>query len=331
MKYVFDYSIARPPNNRERETLVARRRRLESMAHSITEATQHLRDLTGLPPLQAVRIRHGFVRRSIPTAEATSDRKAPAIEHRPSSTRLMSPNGIALEFELIALLEAQSRTDPGRRPAGNPMPLRGTSSHPGWTDFIATSATASGDGRHRMSVIDKKSRQLVQTLNRLKAEGLVDLPNADRGRDKHEEFLLMFEDVRHGRTNGLYEVPKDEYFTVPTTLFANGWIYVLEDSELALLLIAARMRSQHGDEAQPLGATTRLLHYGLARDSFEAHRVLAYLGLIDVIADINRSPDGTTAGFKAKGAQPHKLLFHPEVLEQQALPTILQTIDHQLA
>jgi hypothetical protein len=328
---LFEYSIARPPNARERETLARRHDRLQSMANSITEATQHLQELVAERPLDAVRIRHGFVRCAIPTAEVTSDRKAPGAEHRPSATRLMSPNGIALEFELIALLEAQSRTKPGRRPSGNSLPLKGSPSEAGWTDFIATGATASGDGRHRMSIIAKKFRQLVQTLNRLHAESLVDLPNANRGRDKHENFLLMREDVRRGATNDLYYVPEqDYYFTVPTTLFTNGWIYVLEDSELALLLITARMRSQHGDEGQRLGATTRLLNYGLARDSFEAHRVLDYLGLIDVIADPSRSPDGKVDGFKSRSALPHELLFHPEVLEKPGLPTILETIEHQL-
>jgi hypothetical protein len=90
------------------------------------------------------------------------------------------------------------------------------------------------------------------------------------------------------------------------------------------------MRGQHGDEGQRLGATTRLLHYGLARDSFEAHRVLDYLGLIDVIADINRFPDGKADGFKSREARPHELLFHPEVLEKPGLPTILETIEDQL-
>lgn len=55
-----------------------------------------------------------------------------------------------------------------------------------------------------------------------------------------------------------------------------------------------------------------------------------HLGLIDVIADINRSPDGTADGFKSKGARRHELLFHPEILEKPGLPTILNTIEHQL-
>jgi len=34
---------------------------------------------------------------------------------------------------------------------------------------------------------------------------------------------------------------------------------------------------------------------------------------------------------KCRGARPHELLFHPEVLEKRCLPTILvETIEHQL-
>jgi hypothetical protein len=322
MKFLFEYSIARPPNSRERAVLARRHERLQSMAKSVIEATAHLEQLVTQGPLDAVRIRHGFVRRPVPADEDTSDRSAPAGQHRPSSTRLMSPNGIALPFELIALLEAQSRT--------NSRPLRGTASEPGWTQLIATAAAASGEGRHRMSIVDKKLRQLQQTLNRLYVENLIDLPHADHARGKHENFLLMREDGARDTTNDLYYVPEHDYFTIPTTLFTNGWIYVLEDSELALLLITARMREQHGDEGQRLGATNRALFYGLGRDSFEAHRVLDYLGIIDVMADIYRNEDGKVDGFKSRGAQPHELLFHPEALDRPALPTLLDTIASQI-
>ena len=109
---------------------------------------------------------------------------------------------------------------------------------------------------------------------------------------KYEGFLLNMEDGRRQWSNDLYRVPDEDrdFFTVPLTLFTRGWIYVLEDSELALVLITARNRSLHGDEEQPLRGGTRVTNYGLGPDSFEAHPVLDYLGLIDVSSDYRRRP-----------------------------------------
>ena len=119
---------------------------------------------------------------------------------------------------------------------------------------------------------------------------------------------------------------------MPSSLFTNGWIHVLEDSELVLLLIAARMLSRHGDTPQPLPSGARKLHYGLSRDSFEAaHRMLDYLGILDVISDYQRNADGKVDGFRDRGAQPHLLRFHPETLDNPAYPTIIDTIADQIA
>lgn len=131
----------------------------------------------------------------------------------------------------------------------------------------------------------------------------------------------------------IYRVPEKEpdFFIVPLTLFTSSWIYVLEDSELALLLITARNRHLHDDEELPLRGGTRIVNHGLGPDSFEAHRVLDYLGLIDVRSDYRRQPDGRVADYKEKGAEPHKLLFHPDALETSAIPTFLGEIENQLA
>jgi len=107
---------------------------------------------------------------------------------------------------------------------------------------------------------------------------------------------------------------------------------VLEYSELILLLIAARMRSRHGDTPQPLPSGPRKLHYGLSRDPFEAaHRMLDYLGILDVISDCQRNADGKVDGFRDRGAQPHLLRFHPAALDNAAHPTIVDTIATQIA
>lgn len=330
--------LSRLPNDKERAALQRRRKRLAAMeqTQTVREACEQLQRLArfgSAGPLEEVRIRHGFVRLDVPTAPDISDRSAPPPEHRPPSTRLISPNGIALRLYLMALLEAQSRAQPGGKVLGTSTRLRrDTGSDVGWCDYIATTATASGAGRHRMGVLDKKQRQLQKTLDRLEFEHLVELPNRDAKRDQYDGFILMSDDGLRGRTNVYYRVPEHEgtYFTVPVTLFTNGWIYVLEDSELALLLLAARLRHKHGDGVHHLSAGPRLLNYGLSRDALEAHSVLDWLRLLEVDNDPERDFDGRVHDYRTRGAQPLGLGFLPDGLEQEALPAVAKEIQRRL-
>lgn len=335
---VIRFDLSRMPNEKERAALERRRKRLADMDESQTvqeacDQMKRLATLGAIGPLNQIRIRHGFVRVNFPTVPDVSDRSAPQPEHRPPSTRLMSPNGIALRFYLIALLEAQSRTSPGDRAAGTETPLRReTGTDIGWCDYIASTATASGRGKHLMGVLDKKLRQLQNTLDRLKFEHLVELPNDVAKQGKHEGFILMSDDGLRNRTNAQYRVPveEEEFFTVPASLFTNGWIFVLEDSELALLLIAARLRHKHGDMSVRLPAAPRLLNYGLSRDAFEAHSMLDWMGLLEVEQDPERDFDGRAHDYRTRGAQPHGLRFLPSALNQPALPTVATEVQRRL-
>lgn len=328
--------ISRAPNEKERIALGRRRDRLARMnaLRTVDEACDQLSQLVAsgpVGPLEELRLLDGFVRLDVPLAPDASDRSAPKPEHRPSSTRLMSPNGIALPFELIALLEAQSRTAPGDRAVGTETPLRrATGTNVGWCDYIASTATASGSGKHRMGVLDKKLRQLQKTLDRLADENLVQLPNRNAGQGKHEGFILLSEDGVRRRTNALYSVPVVGFFTVPVSLFTNGWVHVLEDSELALLLIAARLRQKYGDVIVPLEAAPRLLHYGLSRDAFEAHNMLDRLGLLEVEQDSERHADGKVRKYLTRGARPHGLRFLPAGLDKPALPSVAAEVQRRL-
>ena len=325
-------NLSRPPRGRERATLAKRCDRLRALQTSVDAGAEHLQLLLAESSLDALRLRHGFVRLTFGTTDDASDRAAPPLEYRPSATRLLSPNGIALKLYLIALLEAQTRTKPGTKPGDNPWPLRGKGSQRGRTDFVQQVPSTQEAGRVAQCG-DKNLRQVQSALKRLDAEHLVDLPNAAARHMKYEGFLLNMEDGRRQWSNDLYRVPDEDrdFFTVPLTLFTRGWIFVLEDSELALLLITARNRSLHGDEEQPLRGGTRVTNYGLGPDSFEAHRVLDYLGLIDVSSDYRRQQDGRVADYETKGAEPHRLLFHPDALERSAVRTFLAEIEDQLA
>ena len=86
-----------------------------------------------------------------------------------------------------------------------------------------------------------------------------------------------------GGDNQPYTVPAEsKTMYLPGGLFLNDWIHVLEDSELAFVLMLACLRSR-ADKA-PVFATSevRLLQFGLGRDAYESHRILSRFGLVRV-------------------------------------------------
>jgi hypothetical protein len=240
---------------------------------------------------------------------------------------------LALSFILTALLDAQMRLLPGQVATRNERVIKAERHQDGWTNYVATHAQVADKGKIFTTVRAKKVRQIQSGLVRLANEKLIHLPY-DRGQRDYDGFTLLRDDARAIGDNDQYKVPDldAEYFTVPLSLFTSGWIHVLEDSELVLLLIAARMRCLHGDTPQPLPSGPRKLNYGLTKDSYEAaHRILDYLSILDVISDFNRSADGKVDGIRERGAQPHHLRLRPEKLDRPAYPTIIDGITDQIA
>lgn len=339
MDNFFEPSISRPPTARERVVLEQRLARLEAMESSVAVASAKLQEMVAgrISPPGDFRVRHGFVRRDAPSTADTSSRRGTERFERPPSTRVLSPRGLALSFGLTLLLDAQMRLSPGHVATANERAVKAENAKNGWTDYVATAAPTADRGQVYKSVKGKKVRHIQSGLVRLADENLVHLPLDDRGQRDYGKFTLLREDARARGENDVYKVPDgdDEYFTVPLTLFTNGWIYVLEDSELVLLLIAARFRQVFGDAPHPMAAGPRKLNYGLTKDSYEAaHRVLDYLSILDVIADWRRSSNGTVDGFGGsgeRGAQPHRLRLRPENLDKPAYPTIVDTITKQIA
>lgn len=333
----FEFSIARPPTPKEAIALQGRLQRLTAMAPSAADATELLTDLIthAHTALTELRLRHGFVRLRDPDpAVDTTTRKASKREHRPPATRVQTSRGRSLSFLLTTLLNAKLHLAPGQVAGKNQMPIAGENGGPlGWSDLIATDAQDALDGKILMTVRHKKVRQIHTSLNTLADQNLMRLPKTTDRHRRYEQFQLMREDARATGDNNVYCVPEheDDYFTVPLTLFTSGWIHVLQDSELALLLITARMLAKGGDYAQPLSGGPRKLNYGLSRDSFEAaHRVLDYLGIIEVISDYRRADDGRVSGYRDRGAKPHLLRLRPEALSVPAYPAILDTLSAQI-
>lgn len=309
------------------------------MADSVETANWNMQALAGGLSNPAVYVRNEFVDMALSGVQLVgdpSDRRLSVKEDRPPAARLITPRGAALRVYLTALFEAQGRVRPGQHP-GNKRPL---ASRPGgvssWIDLLASDAEPYGEGKHRMGVPAKKTRQMVSAIDRLAKEELVELAGTGKpGAKKYEGFLLMHELGRRPHGSAMpYTVPvvpQERAFPVPVTLFTRGWVHVLEDSELAFILMMAAFHHAMGGQSFTIDADTRLLRFGMKHDGYEAHMMLSRLGLVTVIPDDRRRPDGTVEEFHSEGTGLlHVLRFIPAGFDCDALTTLSAEIDRQL-
>jgi hypothetical protein len=309
---------------------------LARVDRSVSDTRLHLRGLlreastVTIKLNDGVRVRNEFVclRES---ATNGSDRTVPPPHARPPSTRLMGRKGVALRLMLTALFEAQTRTEPGERPAGNPRPL----SHAGrdgvaWTDLLATDAEDAGESRTMITQQDKQRRHLGNGLKALERASLVTLPHRGEPRNIHREFMLL-EETAAPRPKPPYSVPKDsdDSFVVPTALFTHGWISVLSDAELAFLLMAmATYRPDREGFAVPAKARVQLM--GIGPETYEAHRLLETFGLVRVTRQAGRAANGRVASVGTEGgrrALPDLVQLLPDGLKQDGFSTVADTLD----
>lgn len=261
-----------------------------------------------------------------------ADRLLPPKNERPPATRLVSPRGIALQLYLTALFIAQSRL-PGAVP-GNKLPLADADAPVSWTDLIATTAERHS-GRVYSGQREKKLRQVHDALRRLSDPGLqlVRLPNfTRRSAGKYEGFLLMHEGgvPAGGESNSPYTVPTADSQTMylPGGLFLNGWIHLLEDSELAFLLMLSCLRSRSDRVTVFATSEVRLLQFGLGRDAYESHRILSELGLVRVHSGAHAGRRLGRAGRYLKSDPPklHRFELINEGFDEPAFPVARQVM-----
>lgn len=308
-------------------------RRLDRLARIEGQAEQARDRLGRIRTPRNLRIRVEFAMRSDPAVPRgdLADRLLPPRNERPPATRLVSPRGIALRLYLTALFIAQSRSA-GAMP-GNTLPLADTDAPVSWIDLIATPAERHS-GRVYSGQREKKLRQVHDALRRLSTpeNQLVRLPSSQRaGAGRYEGFLLMHEGgaPNDGGDNRPYTVPAAESKTMflPDGLFLNGWIHVLEDSELAFALMLACLRSR-ADRA-PVFATSevRLLQFGLGRDAYESHGILSRLGLVRVHAGHAGRRLGRTGRYlKSDPPKLHRFELLNDGFEEPAIPVTRQVL-----
>lgn len=326
--------VSGPPNQRERDSLKRRLNRLEQAQDSVATSVSRYTEMVDNARKRVERIlfRTGYSYRSTASSTA-SDRAVPPREERPPATRLFTPRGAALRFHILALAEAQIRTRAGATPS-NRRPLRPDYDNKvGWTDLLASSAQWAGSGRVVMSAQDKRLRQVTSSLDLLEESGLVRLPRRTRAKGKYEEFELLDETTsRRPHEEPLpYTVPKhsDSIFSLSVEFVTHGWVHVLEDSEIAVLLMTACGLGSIDAGRVAIPAQVRLQHYGIGPDAFASHRWLERFGLIDVY-EVGRNSDGTVENYVEEKAMLHRLAMNPDGFAADALTTVRAAVDRRL-
>lgn len=264
--------------------------RLERLADSKPShhiATRKLRAIadSGDRVVDEILIRNGFACLDTPADPEGSSQILPPLAARPPAARLRSPRGAALRLELIALAVAQFTGRPGGRWVNRIPVSRRVGHNPVWADLVAAPAIAGSS----QGPLDRRARQVKSALDRGVEQGLIHLPNASHSRGQYEHFELL-DEASMGLANEEprpYVVPAAEErgscLALPTTFFTNGWVNVLEDTEIAVLLMVACGR--HG-LAKVSGVAVRefdrVQRYGIHRDAFGSHALLDDFGLLAV-------------------------------------------------
>jgi hypothetical protein len=316
---------------KDRERLVRRLERLVITEPYLDGAASSLRGRGHLTP-RAVRVRSRFVYQDRPVSEDPTDRSLPPRRDRPPATRLLSPRGLALRFYLTALCSAQFRVKPGGRPV-NDIPLVAGGGDTGWLDLVAAPVVPMTSGRYSASPASKKQRQVITALQSLSAPDvkLVHLPNIGKASGKYERFQLCDEGgVRIDGDVPDYTVPKanERTFGLPIGLFTNGWIHLLEDTELAFVMMMALV-NEHAkhNEFVKIPSGVRLARFGLGRDAYEAHKTLSAFGLLGVEIDENRHHDGMVKNYNEGGkARLHAFRLLTDGFDQPAAPRIKKVL-----
>ncbi|MEU5874729.1 hypothetical protein AB0A73_24600 [Glycomyces sp. NPDC047369] len=328
-----------PLSASERARLEARRVKLQKMRSSIEKASTALRQIPTadrLPP--RLLVREAFARRTVPApaTDRVSDRRPLPRQDRPPATRLVSPNGIALKTYLLAMYIAQTR--PEGRKTRNTIPID-AEDRVSWVSLLATPATPL-KGRYSLAPRDKTRRQLMSALKRLSSPEvqLVRLPNSDKSVGKYEEFELLHErgaPLDGGINDERYTVPvpgKNLLLSLPSGLLQNGWIHLLEDSEIAFLLMVSWLHARYKTKDVFIDSDRRLLQFGLSRDAYESHRFLRRCGLIDVDEDPRRHLEGGRVTDYAEDPNPrlHRFTLLKEGFQQSAAETIEAVITRRI-
>lgn len=325
--------FTRPPNTREREKYERRLQRLERPGY-VEDLEKIAASFPGTLPATGLTLRHGFSYLDKGISADASDRKAPPPEMRPPATRLIAGRGGALRFELMLIAVAQANRKAGARARLNDLSIEsvGSAGSLGWTDLLSADAVDSQNRDAYITARVKRARSVRSALNSLEAAGLVVISERQGARGRYENLLLLNESGREalGEVEE-YRVPRaaDPTFTMPVGFISNGWLHVLEDSEIALLLMVACGKGGFDDAGLTvIDSQIRLRHYGIHRDSFSAARkTLEWFGLLHV-EEVGRHDDGRAEEAELRV---HRLGLIREGFDEPAPHVVVNALRTQLA
>lgn len=288
---------------------------------------------------EQVRIRHDFVwNRNSPPHGKYGDGNLPPDEERPAVARLLSPNGSAVQLELVALFEAQCTTPAGQAPRNDRPLQRVDPATTGWLDLVALPAehSATGGRTAANTAQSKRLRQLKSTLDRLARSdaALIRLPHGARRRGKFENFELLHEAGEVGRPTVIaYTVPTNDErcVSIPASFFMNGWDAALTDAEIQAWLVLRHLSDSGSRTRVELEPWTRVERYGMGRDCYDSFKLLRDVGLLEIERAPERRDDGTWEGVQ-DGAVPERdrYTLRDEVLSEPGHERVREIVGRRL-
>lgn len=299
--------------------------RLHGMSNQLQNISNRMdRHFGGRTPDKFV-VRRGFAYRANVISDSDiSDRALPPRVDSPPARRLMSPRGGALRLMLMLLALRQFRAnDPAGPNIDLPIALpRGADEGNlrSLVDVYASLALPKNDGRVVVGPSDKRARHVRAAIDSIALQGL-----GQRG----APFTLFQEDAGGPDAQpALYRIPAltEPQFSLPTGFITQGWVHVLEDSELLVLLMVACGAGSLpllGNEIA-IPSDERLKRYGIGRDSYAtANQTLEEFGLIDVDR-VDRHEDGHIVGFHENDElmQVHRFKLLRNNFERDALGAV---------
>jgi hypothetical protein len=291
------------------------------------EQWKELRATGGLRhPRPEFRIRDSFVENEVAKGSGSA-RQLPSRADRPPAARLVTSRGSLLQFEIAILAEAQLCTGIGHAPK-NTRPLMSEGTTVGWSELFPLAATpTSGSHATYRDILDLRRDQLVGNVRKLVDRGFLREPDRTPPlpRFDAEEFLLLDEGGPTAKYAGeKYLVPDvSTGFTVPLTLVENGWLFVLTEAELLMLLFAAKHYDPHSEHGVMMSAQDRIRFFGISPATYNRAQVLDSLGLLEVTMDPTRAVLDENVPRDKRHSRPNRLRLLPEGLDADALEVVL--------
>ncbi|WP_191089805.1 hypothetical protein [Nesterenkonia ebinurensis] len=212
------------------------------------------------------------------------------------------------------------------------IPIAGDTDNAGWADLVAVQPTDSNNHSNFISARHKRARTVRECLMTLERAGLVSISGAPKERNRFGGFVLLNEagpEVGGGQVE--YTVPRrrEKIFKMPSGFVLKGWIHLLEDSEIAVLLMAAcHSGGWPEDGLWAIPGDVRLRHYGIHRDRYSvARKTLEWLGLLNV-DEVNRFRSGRA---EKNARLVHRIGLRDQGFEVEALPKMRELLERQLS